>query len=229
MGLKRLTDRIYYLEHEPETDRPMLAYIRGDKWSLAIDAGYSSSHVADFYGAIEAEHLKKPDFTVITHWHYDHTFGMHAVSGVSIAHEKTNEFLKKQQEEAEDFGYIEALKREDIHFRREYADLDRLDIVLSDLEFSDRMTVDLGGMTARIFHTEAPHSEDTACIYIPEEKVLFLGDSTSEDFFSDGYMDRDKLASLIRTIRSMDCKYCILSHCEPLGKEDLLCYLESIL
>ena len=98
MGLNRLTDRIYYLEHEPETDRPMLAYIRGDKWSLAIDAGYSSSHVADFYGAIEAEHLKKPDFTVITHWHYDHTFGMHAVSGVSIAHEKTNEFLKKQQE-----------------------------------------------------------------------------------------------------------------------------------
>ena len=119
MGLKRLTDRIYYLEHESETDRPMLAYIRGDKWSLAIDAGYSSSHVADFYRAIEAEHLKKPDFTVITHWHYDHSFGMHAVSGVSIAHEKTNEFLKKQQEEAEDFGYIEALKREDIHFRRE--------------------------------------------------------------------------------------------------------------
>ena len=38
MGLKRLTDRIYYLEHESETDRPMLAYIRGDKWSLAIDA-----------------------------------------------------------------------------------------------------------------------------------------------------------------------------------------------
>lgn len=106
MGLNRLTDRIYYLEHEPETDRPMLAYIRGDKWSLAIDAGYSSSHVADFYRAIEAEHLKKPDFTVITHWHYDHTFGMHAVSGVSIAHEKTNEFLKKQQEEAEDSGYI---------------------------------------------------------------------------------------------------------------------------
>ena len=89
MGLNRLTDRIYYLEHEPETDRPMLAYIRGDKWSLAIDAGYSSSHVADFYGAIEAEHLKKPDFTVITHWHYDHTFGMHAVSGVSIAHENS--------------------------------------------------------------------------------------------------------------------------------------------
>lgn len=84
MGLKRLTDRIYYLEHESETDRPMLAYIRGDKWSLAIDAGYSSSHVADFYRAIEAEHLKKPDFTVITHWHYDHTFGCMRSAGSAL-------------------------------------------------------------------------------------------------------------------------------------------------
>lgn len=84
MGLKRLTDRIYYLEHEPETDRPMLAYIRGDKWSLAIDAGYSSSHVADFYGAIEAEHLKKPDFTVITHWHYDIPSGCMRSAGSAL-------------------------------------------------------------------------------------------------------------------------------------------------
>ena len=38
-----------------------------------------------------------------------------------------------------------------------------------------------------------------------------------------------RMEEVIRTIRSMDCKYCILSHCEPLGEEDLLCYLESIL
>ena len=39
MGLNRLTDRIYYLEHEPETDRPMLAYIRGINglWPLMRD------------------------------------------------------------------------------------------------------------------------------------------------------------------------------------------------
>lgn len=44
------------------------------------------------------------------------------------------------------------------------------------------MTLNLGNITAHIFHTVSPHSEDTTCIYIPEEKVLFLGDSTSEDF-----------------------------------------------
>lgn len=47
--------------------------------------------------------------------------------------------------------------------------------------------------------------------------------------FNDGYMDKDKLNSLIQTIRSIDCKYCVLSHCESLEKEELLYYLESVI
>ena len=76
MGLKNLTKNIYFLPHEPEVDRPMLAYVKGDKFSLAVDAGYSKKHVQDFYRALRSCDLKEPDFTVITHWHYDHTFGL---------------------------------------------------------------------------------------------------------------------------------------------------------
>ena len=124
MGLNQLTNRICFLEPDPEVDRPMLAYLKGDQFSLAIDAGYSASHVQDFYRAIEAEQLNKPDFTVITHWYYDHTFGMHAIHGISIAHDKTNEFLKDQQKQAVDPSYIEILKKEDVHFRKEYCGQD---------------------------------------------------------------------------------------------------------
>ena len=179
MKLNKLTNRIYFLGHDPEADRPILAYLKGDKFSLAIDAGYSAS-------------------------------------------------LKDQKEQSRDTGYIKVLKKEDVHFRKEYCGQDKLNIVLSDIAFSDKMTLDLGGLTARIFHTVSPHSEDTVCVYVPEEGVLFLGDSTSEDFFNDGYMDKNKLHSLIQTIQSVDCEYCILSHCEPLGKEELLAYLYSL-
>lgn len=229
MRLNKLTEKIYFLEHDPDVDRPMLAYIKGDKLSLAIDAGYSSLHVQDFYEAIASNQFAKPDLTVITHWHYDHTFGMHAIKGVSIAHKKTNEFLRNQQEMAKDANYMEVLKSEDIHFKKEYCGQEKLNIVCSDLEYSDSITLHLGGVTAHIFHAVSPHSEDTTCIYVPEEKVLFLGDSTSEDFFNGGYMDRHKLNSLIQMIQSVDCDYCVLSHGEPLRKEDLLGYLQSIL
>lgn len=228
MGLTKLTDKIYYLPHNPDVDRPMLAYIKGEKFTLAIDAGYSHLHVNDFYNAINESSFKIPDFTVITHWHYDHTFGMYATKGTTIAHKNTNIFLKKQIENAKDKNYINILKSEDIHFNKEYNGINELNIVTSDLEFTNNLTINLGNITAYIFHTISPHSEDTTCIYIPEEKVLFLGDSTSEDFFNNGYMDKEKLESLIKTIESFDCEYCILSHAEPLRKTDLLAYLNSI-
>ena len=228
MELNKLTDRIYYLPHEPEVDRPMLAYIKGEKFSLAIDAGYSASHVEKFYKGIKECEFTEPDFTVITHWHYDHTFGMHAIKGISIAHKNTNQFLQEQKDKAQDRNYINELKADDIHFQKEYEGKDEVDIVLSDVQFEDRMVINLGGLTADIFHTVSPHSEDTVCVYIPEEKVLFLGDSTSEDFFNGGYMDHSKLECLVKMIEAVDCEYCILSHCEPLKKDDLLAYLKSI-
>jgi hypothetical protein len=49
MELKKLSDRIYYLPNEEETDRPVLGYINGDKYSLAVDVGNSSKHVEKFY------------------------------------------------------------------------------------------------------------------------------------------------------------------------------------
>lgn len=175
MGLKNLTKNIYFLPHEPEVDRPMLAYVKGDKFSLAVDAGYSKKHVQDFYRA-----LRSCD------------------------------------------------KKDDTHFAKEYAGENELNIVIADIEYVEKMTLNLGNITAHIFHTVSPHSEDTTCIYIPEEKVLFLGDSTSEDFFNGGYMDKRKLQHLIERIYSIDCDYCVLSHCEPLKKNELLAYLNTL-
>lgn len=52
----------------------MLGYIRGERYSLAVDAGNSRRHVEKFYAALDAAELRRPDFTVLTHWHWDHTF-----------------------------------------------------------------------------------------------------------------------------------------------------------
>ncbi len=99
MNIKKLTNKIYYFPHEVETDRPMIAYIKGKKYSLAIDAGYSEKHIDDFYNSLEKVSLKKPDFTVITHWHYDHTFGMHYIHGISIA-QKNKCFFERRTEKS---------------------------------------------------------------------------------------------------------------------------------
>ena len=228
MELKKISNRIFYYPHQPETDHPMLAYLKGGKIALVIDAGNSADHVDEFYKSLAIKGLKKPDFTVITHWHWDHTFGMHHIHGLSIAYYKTNEFLNNERAKLSDQAYIQFLKRDDECFGREYEDNKSIIVVPSDIQFEKELTLNLGGMTARIFHAESPHSEDTVLIHIPEEKVLFLGYSTSEDFFNGGYMDKNKLKALINVIEGIDCRYCILSHTDPLTKSDLLLYLKSI-
>ena len=91
--LIRTTDRVYYYPFDDTKDRPILGYIRGDEFSVAVDAGHSAEHVADFYAAIEEEGLPLPEVTVITHWHWDHTFGMHAVAGKTVASRRTQAHL----------------------------------------------------------------------------------------------------------------------------------------
>ena len=93
MKLIQVTDRIWYFPLDDTKDRPILGYIRGDRFSVAVDAGHSAEHVQEFYAAIKAAGLPLPALTVITHWHWDHTFGMHAVNGLTLANRRTNEHL----------------------------------------------------------------------------------------------------------------------------------------
>ena len=98
MKLNRLTERIWIYPFEEERDRPNLGYVRGDRRSLAVDAGHSDAHVREFYGALEAAGLPLPDLTVLTHWHWDHTFGMHAVHGLTLANARTDQYLRQFRE-----------------------------------------------------------------------------------------------------------------------------------
>ena len=64
MELKKLSEHIWFMPYESERDRPNLGYVKGDNWSLAIDAGHSDNHVKEFYSLLEAEGLPLPSLTV---------------------------------------------------------------------------------------------------------------------------------------------------------------------
>ena len=132
MELIKITDRISYLPGEQRTDRPLLYYIRGDRYSVAVDAGNSRAHVELFYSALTAAGLPLPKLTVLTHWHWDHTFGLPYLHGASIATAKTQEKLREVAQWAWTREAMDAREQtgEDIAFcngciREEYADLSR--------------------------------------------------------------------------------------------------------
>ena len=220
MELKRLSEHIWYMPYESERDRPNLCYVKGNNWSLAIDAGHSAAHTKEFYALLAGEGLPLPSLTVLTHWHWDHTFGMHAVNGLCLANEKTNRYLLEWKEKIENGGRDEFMA---IHesIRKEYAGGLEVIVKPADMVFTGEMTLDLGGCTVKVMEAEAPHTDDSTLVYVETDKVLFVGDSTCDDFFT-GIKRADLCEKLADTIRMLNPEISMEGHWEPVDMQDTL-------
>jgi len=235
MELNKLSDRVYYLTAEERTDRPVLGYIKGDKYSLAVDAGNSSEHVEIFYKELRESGLRLPDFTVITHWHWDHTFGMHSVSGKTVAGHLTNRKLSEVQEwEWTDEAMEKRLQSgEDIEIcdrciRLEYPDRNKIKVVRAEIEFTGVINIELGGVHCEIMEFDATHSDDSVLIHVPEERVVFIGDADSgDDYQSKGEYDKAKLKEMIKLLEKIDVDIFVLGHDVPQSKLEVMSYLKD--
>ena len=225
MELKRLTEHIWYMPYEEERDRPNLGYVKGKNWSLAIDAGHSAAHVREFYALLEKENLPLPGLTVLTHWHWDHTFGMHAVNGLTLANNKTDRYLAEWKDKIEKEGPGEFLALHE-SIRREYATDTEVIVKQADMVYSGGITLKPGGCTVRVIQAEAPHTDDSSLIWVETDKVLFLGDSTCDDFFT-GIKRADLCVKLADTIRGINPGICVEGHWVPVNPEDTLADLMS--
>lgn len=221
-GLHRISEHVWIFPLDSPKDRPNLGYILGAGMALAVDAGHSSSHVEDFYDAVRAEGLPLPELTVITHWHWDHTYGMHAVNGKTLARPETNARLAAiQREMSESPEKVQAFLTSDPTVRREYAGGVPVVVVPADEAVREDRTIDLGGVTAKIMLSESPHTDDALLVYVPEDRVLFVGDAQLGEFPS-WRMDWGRMAALAQKVRGIDADVVIDGHWKPYTKEEYM-------
>lgn len=220
MELRRLTDRIWISPFDDARDRPTLGYIRGDRISLAVDAGHSRAHVEEFYAALEGEGLPLPHMTVFTHWHWDHTFGAHAVHGLTLANARTQAHLKSVLDNWDVRGGEEHFKNLDEHIALEYGEAHMV-VRLADLVMERPLTLDLGGVTARCLFLPSPHTDDPTFVLIPEEGVLFLGDAIS-GVYPTWVADPNLREEQIQALEGLDFQTAVGGHWEAFSREGLL-------
>ena len=220
MELKKLSEHIWYMPFESERDRPNLGYVKGDNWSLAIDAGHSEAHVKEFYELLKKEGLPLPSLTVLTHWHWDHTFGMHAVNGLCLANEKTNNHLVECKSKIESNGPGDFLALHE-SIRKEYFGNKPVIVKLADMIFEGEMTLDLGGCKVQVMESVSPHTDDATLVYVSDDKILFLGDSTYSQFQT-GEKDLDRCKKLTDKIKSIKPEICVEGHWQHGDTEDTL-------
>lgn len=236
MNLVQLTDRVWILPHNEQTDRPVLGYIRGDRASLMIDAGNSPDHAAQFLRQCQARGLSAPQYVGLTHWHWDHCFGLCGVQATSIACARTNRQLKAMQhwqwteqamqkrlETGEEIPFC------DEYIRREYQDPQTIAVATADIVFEDCLTLDLGGVSCQMLRVGGPHSEDSVVFYIPQQKVLFLGDADCDACYhpqpQQGH--QQQLGALAQRLLQLDFDIGVPGHDVQQTRRKLIRYWES--
>lgn len=150
MELNQITEHVYYSPHEERRDRPVLGYIRGGHSSVMVDAGASAAHGNAFYSALSGAGLPMPAYTAITHWHWDHTFGMCAAKGETIAHRNTQPRLLEMRGSEDVFSFG------DERMRMEYPDAGNIEIALPDILFESHLVLNIGDIHCHIIKNLIP-------------------------------------------------------------------------
>ncbi|MFF2530422.1 MBL fold metallo-hydrolase [Brevibacillus sp. NPDC058079] len=183
--IEQITEHILIMHASHDTDRPILAAITGARKTLLIDAGNSPAHAALFRQELQRLGVRLPDLLILTHWHWDHTFGMSAWDLPTIAQAKTAHSLSKLMELEWSDEVMEQLCKEKIinastmaNIKKEYGmNRDLIRIVEPDILFDESITIDLGGVTCQVNLVGGDHSEDSCYVYVKEDQTLFLGDA----------------------------------------------------
>lgn len=224
---KQLTNRIWYQTPVSETDRPIVAVITGDERSLVIDAGNSSQHAALFLDEVEKHGLRRPDLVALTHWHWDHIFGMKQMAVPTIATNRTVEEMQKMLDYEWSDEALEDRIRQGIEIpfcadaiKLEFGKERDIEVILPTIRFTGELEISLGGVRCLLRQVENDHSPGSAIVYIPEERVLFLGDAMYADIFSAEWnYTVDQMTRLLDTIAAYEADYYVWSHGEAMTKE----------
>lgn len=234
--LKKLSNRVHYMPHYSETDRPALGLICGDNFSVIVDAGNSPAHAKDFLNLVEKMDIAPVKFVVITHWHWDHIFGIKTMDLLTISHEETKKKIDYLKTLNWDDASLDARVEtgEEIEFcsdmiKREMPTREHLELQLPDITFDHKVEMDLGGVTCVVEHVGGVHAHDSSIIYIPYEKIMFLADCVYQDFYSGEWSyNLDELHKLLEKIKKYDTNWYVLGHQDPKTHAEMWNFFEDL-
>lgn len=218
--LKQLSETIYYLSNQNDRERPTLGLVCGNQYSLIIDCGNSTQHAKEFLLEIQKLNVPPVKYVVITHAHWDHFLGMNEFDATVIVNSQTNKIIKEWQDYSYDDSslekYVNTNQMSSMCMKIIKAEMpNRGDLKLNspDVIFENTLTIDLGDKVCILETIKSTHTNDSTIIYIPDEKVIFLGDSpygtTTNSLY---HFKQSLLLPMINDIQKYDAEMFLLGH-----------------
>lgn len=137
---------------------------------MLIDSGHNPTDSIAILAAVKKLTLLPIRYIIDTEPHPDHTTGhfVFAPPAMIIAHQGAKESMLGREREAP--GRIEKLAGASAEMR---AALQGYRLVAPQMEYRDKMTLNVGERTFELLHQKNVHSEADTAVWLPKERVLF--------------------------------------------------------
>jgi glyoxylase-like metal-dependent hydrolase (beta-lactamase superfamily II) len=218
--INKISDRVYYMPRSEATDRPALGLVCGDKYSLIVDSGNSPSHAREFLAEISMMDIPPVKHLIITHYHWDHVFGLRKMGLSAIAHKNAEQKVLEMQKMKWDDKSLEEYREAGRYseftvncIKKEIPERDSFVVGDLDIIIEQGIKINLGGISCIVEPVGGDHTDDSLIVYVPEEKVMFLGDCVYGGMYNGEYgYTADKLFPMIQKIEKYEADCYLISH-----------------
>lgn len=233
--LEQIGKRVWHLppHPDPEQVQPRVGVVVGNKETVLIDAGNTSRIAKTVLSELERIGAPPVGKVIYTHHHWDHVFG-----GCVYGAEATAHTLCRTQLETEALKpWSEAFLTEEVSrdptlqgradILKRGVDWTDFRVIVPDVTFETTYEMPGDGYRLELKHVGGKHAEDSVIVVVPDEKIMFLGDSFYPPPRRLGPPDESFDMEMLRGFLSEDCEFYLDGHSEPFTKTDLATWLSG--
>lgn len=197
---------------------------------VLVDSGQNEEHITILNDYFDTKNV---DFTILTHFHHDHTLGLAYLNCIGIAQKNmiqnlldykaldhSDEGIKKQIKEGKiPSGMLE-------WYTREYPDRSKLQVTLPTITYKESMDINFGNCVVELTHIDCDHTNDATIVYVPSEEALFLGDCLSPS--NKSTISIPTFRKMLEYLLAFDSNIMVEGHGPPLGNREGNNYLGDL-
>ena len=168
-GLQEIAPNVYaYIHSRAAWDICNSGFIVGDDGVMVIDAMMVASMVRPYLEQVRRVTNKPIRYVVNTHHHLDHAFGnQFYLPAEIVSHRNSREALITNG------ANVDVLTH---HWPQYKEDWVKTRLTPASITYEEKMTVHLGDRVIELFHPGPAHTYGDTLVYMPLEKVMFIGD-----------------------------------------------------
>lgn len=167
MELRKIADNVYVMQHPTGSSNSM--FVVTDEGVVVFDGDIRTAD--QVFAGIRRTTDKKIRYHIISH-----PAGDHATGGWHFREDKPVMIASRRQAASLAAEELEEFTTRKVSNDPLYAPYHNSELVQPDITFNGSMTLRFGGLTFEITEEGAAHSTSDVTLYIPEKRVLAMGD-----------------------------------------------------